>query len=68
MKGFIAMDIFDDTWESIALTLCKTKEHMDSFYQTDNRALSELVEKLKPSFERLLQRKDYQVSDFKLSA
>jgi hypothetical protein len=39
---------------------------MDEFYQKDNHLLSDLVEKLKPSFEIMPERKSYQVSDFKI--
>jgi hypothetical protein len=39
---------------------------MDEFYKSDNRALTDLVEKLKPSFEQLPIRKDYQVAEFKV--
>jgi hypothetical protein len=39
---------------------------MNNFYQADNQLLSDLVEKLKPSFEKLPERKDYQVLDFKI--
>jgi hypothetical protein len=39
---------------------------MDEFYKSDNKALTDLVEKLKPSFEQLPIRKDYQVAEFKV--
>jgi hypothetical protein len=38
---------------------------MDSFYKPENKLLSELVEKLNPSFEQLPVRKDYHVAKFK---
>ncbi|CAN5767699.1 hypothetical protein BH23THE1_BH23THE1_15610 [soil metagenome] len=66
MKGFIVMDSLEDPSESIILTFWETKEDMDEFYQKDNHLLSELVEKLKPSFEIMPERKSYQVSDFKI--
>jgi heme-degrading monooxygenase HmoA len=65
MKGFIVMDSLEDPCETIVLTFWQTKEDMDIFYQTDNHLLSNLVKKLKPSFEKLPERKSYQVSDFK---
>jgi hypothetical protein len=37
---------------------------MDCFYKPENRILSDLVEKLNPSFEQLPVRKDYQVVKF----
>jgi heme-degrading monooxygenase HmoA len=66
MKGFIVMDSLEDPSESIVLTFWETKEDMDDFYQADNRLLSGLVNKLKPSFEKLPERKGYQISDFKI--
>ena len=66
MKGFVVMDSLEDATESIVLTFWKTKEDMDNFYQADNRLLSDLVNKLKPSFETLPERRGYQVSDFKI--
>ena len=66
MKGFIVMDSLEDPSESVVLTFWETKEDMDDFYQADNRLLSGLVNKLKPSFEKLPERKGYQISDFKI--
>ena len=66
MKGFMVMDDLQDLQESIVLTFWERKEDMDSFYKSDNNALSELVEKLKPSFEHSPVRKDYQVAKFKV--
>ncbi len=66
MKGFIVMDSLEDSSESIVLTFWETKEDMDNFYQADNRLLSGLVNKLKPSFKTLPERRGYQVSDYKI--
>ena len=62
MKGFMVMDDLQDLRESIILTFWERKEDMDSFYNSDNNVLSNLVEKLKPSFEQLPIRKDYHLS------
>jgi heme-degrading monooxygenase HmoA len=62
MKGFMVMDDLQDLRESIILTFWERKEDMDSFYNSDNNVLSNLVEKLKPSFEQPPLRKDYHVS------
>lgn len=59
------MDDLQDLQEYIVLTFWKTKEDMDAFYQLDNKDLSALIEKLKPSFEQLPIRKDYRVTKFK---
>jgi heme-degrading monooxygenase HmoA len=66
MKGFIVMDSLEDPSESIVLTFWENKEDMNNFYQADNQLLSDLVEKLKPSFEKLPERKGYHVSNFKI--
>ena len=66
MKGFIVMDSLEDPSESIVLTFWETKEEMDDFYKVDNRLLSDLVEKLRPIFEILPERKSYQVSDLQI--
>jgi heme-degrading monooxygenase HmoA len=66
MRGFVVMDGIQDLQESIVLTFWETKEDMDAFYQPDNRTLSNLVEKLKPSFEEPPIRKDYQIAKFKV--
>ncbi len=34
MGGFIAMDILDDSLESMVLAFWESKEDMDNFYQT----------------------------------
>ena len=39
---------------------------MNTFYKSDNNALNDLVEKLKPSFEQSPIRRDYRVSKFKV--
>jgi hypothetical protein len=66
MRGFVIMDGIQDLQESIVLTFWETKEDMDAFYQPDNGTLSDLVEKLKPSFEELPIRKEYQIAKFKV--
>lgn len=66
MRGFVVMDGIQDLQESIVLTFWETKEDMDAFYQPNNRTLSDLVEKLKPLFEELPIRKDYQIAMFKV--
>src|ERR687883_1512101 len=65
MKGFMVMDDLQDAQESVVLTFWERKEDMDSFYQPENKLLSDLVKKLNPSFEQLPVRKDYQVAKFK---
>ena len=66
MKGFMVMDDLQDIQESVVLTFWERKEDMDRFYKPENKVLSDLVEKLNPSFEQLPSRKDYHVSKFKV--
>jgi heme-degrading monooxygenase HmoA len=66
MKGYVVMDNIQDPQESIVITFWETKEDMDAFYHPDNKVLSNLVEKLKPSLEQPPERKDYQVVKFKI--
>src|SRR5919205_2509594 len=65
MKGFMVMDDMQDIQESVILTFWERREDMDSFYKPENKVLSNLVEKLNPSFEQLPVRKDYHVAKFK---
>ncbi|HSA75084.1 MAG TPA: hypothetical protein VLE21_02735 [Candidatus Nitrosocosmicus sp.] len=66
MKGFIVMDSLEDPSESIVITFWETKEDMDKFYHADNHLLSDLVEKLKPIFGALPERRSYQISDLQI--
>jgi heme-degrading monooxygenase HmoA len=66
MKGFVVLDNIQDSQESIVLTFWENKEDMDAFYHPDSKILSDLVDKLKPSFEQPPERKDYEVIKFKL--
>jgi|SRR5437588_5482152 heme-degrading monooxygenase HmoA len=66
MIGFVVMNNVQDSQDSVVLTFWESKEDMDAFYQRDNKALSNLVETLEPSFEHLPERKDYQVVKFKI--
>jgi heme-degrading monooxygenase HmoA len=66
MKGFMVMDDLQDIQESVVLTFWERKEDMDSFYKPENKSLSDLVEKLNPSFEQLPVRNDYHVTKLKV--
>ncbi|HEY7079750.1 MAG TPA: hypothetical protein VH500_08615 [Nitrososphaeraceae archaeon] len=59
MKGFMVLDDLENLQESIVLTFWERKEDMDSFYKPENKVLSDLVEKLNPSFEQLPVRRDF---------
>ena len=63
MKGHLILDSTSDFQESIVLTFWETREDMDKFYSTQNKALSNLVERAKPLFEKMPERTDYAVSE-----
>jgi heme-degrading monooxygenase HmoA len=62
IRGFMVLNDLQDLREFIILTFWERKEDMDSFYNSNNNVLSNLVEKLKPSFEQPPVRKDYHVA------
>jgi heme-degrading monooxygenase HmoA len=66
MKGFMVMDDLQDIQESVVLTFWERRDDMDCFYKPENKIISDLVEKLNPSFEQLPVRKDYDVAKFKV--
>ena len=66
MRGFVVMNNVQNSQDSVVLTFWESKEDMDAFYQQHNKALSNLVETLEPSFEHPPERKDYQVAMFKV--
>jgi heme-degrading monooxygenase HmoA len=63
MRGHIILDSTSDFQESIVLTFWETREDMDKFYSTRNKALANLVERAKPLFEKMPERTDYAVSE-----
>jgi heme-degrading monooxygenase HmoA len=63
MKGHLILDSTSNFQESIILTFWETREDMDKFYSTQNKALSNLVERAKPLFEKMPERTDYAVSE-----
>ena len=63
MKGHIILENMGDPQEAIVLTFWETKDHMDMFYSPDNRTLGNLIERVKPLFEKMPERTDYVVSE-----
>ena len=63
MRGHIILESTSDFRESIILTFWETREDMDKFYSPQNKALSNLVERAKPLFEKMPERTDYAVSE-----
>jgi heme-degrading monooxygenase HmoA len=66
MRGHIILDSTSDIQESIILTFWETREDMDKFYSSQNKALASLVERAKPLFEKIPERTDYAVSELSL--
>ncbi|MFL6521966.1 MAG: hypothetical protein ACJ71B_00630 [Nitrososphaera sp.] len=63
MSGHIILESISDFQESIVLTFWETREDMDKFYSMQNKALTNLVERAKPLFEKMPERTDYAVSE-----
>jgi heme-degrading monooxygenase HmoA len=63
MNGHIILRSMSEPQEAIVLTFWKTKHDMDRFYSGENRSLANLVEKVKPLFEKMPERTDYAVSE-----
>jgi heme-degrading monooxygenase HmoA len=63
MRGHIILDNINDLQESIVLTFWETKEDIDKFYSSQNKALANLVERAKPLFEKMPKRTDHAVSE-----
>jgi quinol monooxygenase YgiN len=66
-KGFIIMNSSDDLQETIALTFWETKEDMDTYHKLNNKWFNIITERIKPLFERLPERSDYTIFNFKTS-
>ena len=52
--------------ETIVLTFWENREDMENYYSKDNKILSDLVEKVKPMFEQMPERSDYQIALFEV--
>jgi hypothetical protein len=63
MRGHMILDSTSDLQESIILTFWETREDMDKFYSLQNKALTNLVERAKPLFEKMPERTDHAVSE-----
>jgi len=63
MKGHIILESMSDPQEAIVLTFWETKDEMDMFYSLQNSSLTNLVERIKPLFEKMPERTDYAVSE-----
>ena len=66
MRGHLILDGISDPQESIVLTFWETKGDMDKFYSPQNKALANLVKRAKPLFEKMPERTDHAVSEYRL--
>ena len=66
MQGHAVLESMSDPQEAIVLTFWQTKDAMHKFYLPDNTVLSDLVERVKPLFEKMPDRTDYKVSELEL--
>ena len=60
------MENVENNSETIVVTFWETREDMENYYSKYNNILSDLVEKVKPIFEQMLERSDYKIALFKL--
>lgn len=66
-KGFIILENEEDSHETLVLTLWESKGDMDNYYSNTNKSLSSLVEEVKPMFEKMPERINYNVASHELS-
>ncbi|HJS63769.1 MAG TPA: antibiotic biosynthesis monooxygenase [Nitrososphaeraceae archaeon] len=64
-RGFLIMHSLNDSQETIALTFWETKEDMDAYHRLDNKWFQIITERIKPLFERIPERSNYTLFDFK---
>ena len=66
LKGYAILENIENDKETIVLTFWESKEDMENYYSKDNNILSELVEKVKPMFEQIPERSDYEIALFEI--
>jgi heme-degrading monooxygenase HmoA len=66
-KGYTILENDEDTNEMLVLTFWKSKEDMDNYYSNTNYSLSNLVQEVKPMFEKMPERISYNIVLFDLS-
>lgn len=66
-KGYTILENDEDTNETLVLTFWKSKEDMDNYYSNTNYSLSNLVQEVKPMFEKLPERISYNIVSFDLT-
>ena len=66
-KGYTLLENDEDSNETLVLTFWGSKEDMDNYYSDTNYSLSNLVEEVKPMFEKMPERISYNVVLFDLT-
>ncbi len=66
LKGYAILENIENDRETIVLTFWDNREDMEKYYSKDNKILSDLVEKVKPMFEQMPERSDYQIALFEV--
>ena len=61
LKGYTILENSDDNKETLVLTFWGSKVDMDNYYSNGNSSLSNLVEEVKPMFEKMPERISYNV-------
>lgn len=61
LKGYTILENSDDNNETLVLTFWGSKADMDNYYSNGNSSLSNLVEEVKPMFEKMPERITYNV-------
>jgi heme-degrading monooxygenase HmoA len=65
-KGYTILENDEDSNEMVVLTFWKSKEDMDNYYSNTNYSLSNLVQEVKPMFEKMPERISYNIAIFDL--
>jgi len=60
-KGYTILENEEDSNETLVLTFWESKEEMDNYYTNGKSSLSNLVEEVKPMFEKMPERITYNV-------
>ena len=61
-KGYTILENDEDSNETVVLTFWKSKEDMDNYYSNTNYSLSNLVQEVKPMFEKMPERISYNIA------
>ncbi|HYY71907.1 MAG TPA: antibiotic biosynthesis monooxygenase [Nitrososphaeraceae archaeon] len=66
LKGYAILENIENDKETIVLTFWDNREDMENYYSRDNNILYDLVNKVKPMFEKMPERSDYKIALFKI--